>query len=90
MINKQSSQRRFVLDVEGLKDQKLQIVGVAADTHGDNVVVVGPDQTREVRLLVTVPPQYMPEHTRDIRVLIRDLDGPETATEREHFIASGQ
>ena len=90
VINKQSSQRRFVLDVEGLKDQKLQIVGVAADTHGDNVVVVGPDQTREVRLLVTVPPQYMPEHTRDIRVLIRDLDGPETATEREHFIASGQ
>jgi polyferredoxin len=60
ILNKLLVTRNFVLTVEGLSDLELRVAGI--DTNGGRsaVVPVGPDQTQEVRVLVstyqTLPP----------------------------------
>ena len=48
VANKAARGRRFRLEVEGLPDARLEIVGEDAAAE----VVVGPDQTREIRVLL--------------------------------------
>ncbi len=52
LLNKQLDPQRFTLRVEGLEGAVLRIVGGETE-EGPPVVEVGPDQTREVRVLVT-------------------------------------
>jgi len=53
ILNKLLEPRSFVLTVEGLSDLELRVAG--DDTVGGRTVVVpvGPDQTREVRVLIS-------------------------------------
>lgn len=52
--NKTNAVRNFTLTVEGLKDATLELAGGARDPQGRLTMDVGPDQTREARLLITV------------------------------------
>jgi cytochrome c oxidase accessory protein FixG len=52
IINKHADTRRFAVSVEGLAAAALEVIGAAAEA--DRLVVdVGPDQTREVRAVVS-------------------------------------
>ena len=53
LTNKESEPNRFSLSVAGAPDAKVAIVGVDYDAWGDEWIEVGPDRTREVRVLVT-------------------------------------
>jgi cytochrome c oxidase accessory protein FixG len=50
--NKESEPRRFGLSVSGIEQATIEIIGAERDA-GREIVEVGPDQTREVRVLVT-------------------------------------
>jgi cytochrome c oxidase accessory protein FixG len=52
ILNKQLETRLFELAVEGLPNPDIKIVGDTI-TSGNPLIVVGPDQTREFRVLVT-------------------------------------
>jgi cytochrome c oxidase accessory protein FixG len=60
IVNKRLETREFVLDVDGLAGGFVDPVGLPPRKDGRVVIEVGPDQTREVRVLVTnygPPPQ---------------------------------
>ena len=45
---------RFALSMSGLEDAKMDVMGAPPDATGRELVEVGPDQTREVRITVAV------------------------------------
>lgn len=53
IVNKQLVAREFALDILGLSNVSYEFIGVPGSADGRRVVEVGPDQTREVRVLVT-------------------------------------
>ncbi|MFI5013356.1 MAG: cytochrome c oxidase accessory protein CcoG [Hyphomicrobiales bacterium] len=52
-VNKESETRRFRLTVSGVDEAAVEIIGAEHDLSGREIVEVGPDQTREVRVLVS-------------------------------------
>jgi cytochrome c oxidase accessory protein FixG len=54
ILNKSLEERSFVLTVLGLHGAQAEIVGSTARRGSDPLITVGPDQTQEVRLLVTL------------------------------------
>ena len=52
-VNKQSDDRQFKLAVSGLDKASVEIIGSEQGSAGSDIVEVGPDQTREVRVLVS-------------------------------------
>ena len=53
IINKRLQEREFTLAISGLSGTSLSIVGTPPRADGRSVITVGPDQTREVRAIVT-------------------------------------
>jgi cytochrome c oxidase accessory protein FixG len=51
--NKKPEFRRFTLAVSGVAGAQTEVVGVAPDARGNVVIDVGPDQTREARVLLS-------------------------------------
>ena len=54
LVNKQNVPVRFTLSLSGLEDAKMDIMGGEQHTAGGDLIEVGPDQTREVRVTVAV------------------------------------
>jgi cytochrome c oxidase accessory protein FixG len=53
LANKKPETRRFLVAVAGIADLQTEIVGVAPGPGGQVAVEVGPDQTREARVLLS-------------------------------------
>jgi polyferredoxin len=51
--NKKAETRRFALAVSGVPGAQMEVVGVAPDARGKVLIEVGPDQTREARVLLS-------------------------------------
>ncbi|MBX9777302.1 MAG: cytochrome c oxidase accessory protein CcoG [Xanthobacteraceae bacterium] len=63
IVNKQRVTREFALDIRGLANASHEFIGVPGSTDGRRIVEVGPDQTREVRMVVTSRAASMPPST---------------------------
>ncbi len=84
LLNKELHPRTFRLTVNGLEGAKLEVVGV--ENSGEaNVVEVGPDQTREIRVLVTAPSHHSHER-KDISFITTDTFSGRSARAKDHFI----
>jgi cytochrome c oxidase accessory protein FixG len=83
LLNKELHPRSFRLDVRGLEDARVEIAGEEA-SH-PNVVEVGPDQTREIRVLVTVP-RFGGKERESVTFIATDLFSGRSASARDHFI----
>ncbi|MCB5175801.1 cytochrome c oxidase accessory protein CcoG [Microvirga lenta] len=86
MANKHLEERRYTLNVEGLDGARLDIVGGRIDQDGQPILSVGPDQTLEMRVLVTAAGDA-PASSTDLRFILTDLASGETARARDHFKA---
>jgi cytochrome c oxidase accessory protein FixG len=86
LINKQGHYRTVALDVDGLPHSKVQIVGSDAAIEGRPYIAVGPDQTAEMRVLVTVPAGTKLEKSTGVSFRVSDTDVAETAAARDHFL----
>jgi cytochrome c oxidase accessory protein FixG len=84
-LNKHADLRTIELSTSGVPSPTVHIIG--EEQTGRAIVAVGPDQTREVRVLVTVPPSVKLDKSTALTFTARDLASGETATEAEHFIA---
>lgn len=51
--NKKPETRRFVISIAGVAGAQTEVVGVPVDARGKAVIEVGPDQTREARVLLS-------------------------------------
>jgi len=86
LLNKQSHYRTVALDVDGLPAAKVQVVGSDAAIEGRPYIAIGPDQTSEMRVLVTVPAGSKLDKSTNVSFRIADTDVRETAAARDHFI----
>ncbi len=85
VLNKTLEARRFSIGVAGRDGLSVEAVGVAASREGEPVVEVGPDQTRELRLLVTAHEPPRVEGAIPLVFTLTPLDGGRAATARDYF-----
>ena len=79
--------RHFVLKVEGLPGSRFEVIGEDKNTSGREDLDIGPDQTRETRLLVfsgTAKPQG---NSTPLRFVVTDETGKTVATAKDFFRA---
>ena len=82
-VNKQSDSRQFKLSVSGLDNASVEIVGSG---RGGDTVEVGPDQTREVRVLVSTKQSPAAESTPLVFSAVGD-QGQTEAVAKDFFHA---
>ena len=86
IVNRQLKKREFALGFNGLPATLISFVGVAPREDGELWIDVGPDQTRELRVVVTdygLPP---PPSTRVV-FRLTDIATGQQATAYDHFFA---
>ncbi|QRG07437.1 cytochrome c oxidase accessory protein CcoG [Xanthobacter dioxanivorans] len=81
LINKALQERTFALSVDGVPGATLEVVGDSADA-----LTVGPDQTREIRVLVATRDKLEPSASLPITFRIRDKASELSAAVNDHFI----
>jgi cytochrome c oxidase accessory protein FixG len=86
IINKRNERREFTLSVSGLAGSLVDFVPPRED--GRFIVDVGPDQTRELRVLVTDYALTPPPST-NITFHLYDVQSGERAAASDHFRAPG-
>jgi cytochrome c oxidase accessory protein FixG len=85
IVNKQLKHRNFLVSVVGLPASEVEFVGLPERADGRQVVEVGPDQTREVRLTVTDFSGNPPAPSTSILFRLTDIDSGQVAEMRDHF-----
>jgi len=83
VLNKTGGSREFWLTVDGLDGSFVDIAGEPSRMDGNNMIEVGPDQTREVRVLVTDYSQR--ESSVPITFVITDRMSRNTAAVSDYF-----
>jgi len=86
ILNKTLEPQDFVLTVTGLPDAKLEVIGAAASSGGNPVIDVGPDQTREMRVLITTHQQLAPDASIPIVFTVAAGKAGVAASARDHFV----
>ena len=85
LLNKSREPRRFLLTAEGLADGLIEVVGDTQSPMGYPRVEVGPDQTREVRVLVTSYEHLPPAASVPLTFHAIDLETRQAATATDFF-----
>ncbi len=86
LFNKRTYHRTLALNLEGLPGAQLQIVGLDNVTEGQPHIVIGPDQTTELRVLVTAPTDVKIQKSTVVKFRVADIAVRETASATDHFI----
>jgi cytochrome c oxidase accessory protein FixG len=86
ILNKQTEPRRFAFAADGVVGAAIDIVGIATPPDGDHAIEVGPDQTREFRVLVTIP-RAPGQETNPISFTVVDRHSGAAARTSDHFFA---
>jgi cytochrome c oxidase accessory protein FixG len=84
LLNKNNEMRVFRLHVEGLDGAQAAVEGEASPS-GRPEVKVGPDQTLEVRLFVSMPADAVPAAPANIVVVADDETSGVRAEAKDHF-----
>jgi cytochrome c oxidase accessory protein FixG len=87
LLNKRYNTSSIALAVEGMPAAEVHTVGQDAVVPGMPLIPVGPDQGREVRVLVTIPPRIQIDRSTPLTFRATDIATGETAVARDHFIA---
>ncbi|MBS7538985.1 cytochrome c oxidase accessory protein CcoG [Ancylobacter lacus] len=84
LVNKELVERRFSIAVAGVPEARVEVMGEPKE-GGLPVVTVGPDQTTEVRLLVSTHTRLPAAASLDVDFTISDLATGASASARDHF-----
>ncbi|MCS0503061.1 cytochrome c oxidase accessory protein CcoG [Ancylobacter mangrovi] len=86
LVNKQSMPRRFAISVTGVPQARLEIAGGTTGMEdGRPVVEVGPDQTFELRALVSTEARLPANASLEMSFQITDVASGETSSAPDHF-----
>jgi hypothetical protein len=85
ILNKALETRSFVLTVEGLSDIDLKVVGEAAGSGRMTLITVGPDQTHELRALVSTYSTLPTAASMPLTFRITDVKTGAKASAADHF-----
>jgi len=85
ILNKSLEKKTFAMTVSGLTDADIDVIGGSGFANGTPLVDVGPDQSREVRVLVTERERLAPKVSIPIKLSILPKDGGTAASAADHF-----
>jgi cytochrome c oxidase accessory protein FixG len=85
ILNKSHDTKTFALSVFGLPEADVDVIGGAGFAGSRPLVEVGPDQTREVRVLVTVRDPVAPHAEIPVTFSIAPKSGGSAAIANDHF-----
>lgn len=85
ILNKHAIERHFALSVDGLPGARLEVATAAGDLPSGASLFVGPDTTREMRVLVFGPSGLRLEASTPLLFRIVDTATGESATASDHF-----
>ncbi len=88
IVNKQLKYRDFIVAVDGLPSSLVDFVGLPPRADGRQLVSVGPDQTKEVRVLVTDYSDVPPAASTTVLFSLIDAETGAVAQVRDHFFGS--
>jgi len=86
ILNKKADDRRFTITAKGIEGLKLDIAGNTESKDGMPVVTVGPDQTREMRVLMSAPANGKVSGSNKIQIVITDLATGATSIVQDNFV----
>jgi polyferredoxin len=84
ILNKLNETRHFTFNVEGLPSAIIDVAGIPTPPDGDHAIEVGPDQTRELRVLIA-DPSYQAGITTPVTIVMTDRRTGQTARASDHF-----
>lgn len=87
IVNRESMARRFEIKTEGFDAASVEAVGISNGANGWPMVEAGPDQIRELRILVTLPAAAHPPPKQDLTFTVIDVASGEKATTTDNFVA---
>ena len=85
LLNKSLEPRRFLLATEGVADGLIEVVGDTTSPMGYPRVEIGPDQTREIRVLVTSYEHLPPAASIPLTFRAIDMETRRQATATDFF-----
>jgi cytochrome c oxidase accessory protein FixG len=86
LLNKRGFDRVIAIDVDGPVNATVHVVGVDSVTPDRPQIVIGRDQTTELRLLVTAPAESNPEKSVPVTFHVTDIGLGEAASATDHFV----
>jgi cytochrome c oxidase accessory protein FixG len=86
LLNKRAFDQIVAIDVDGVVSPTLHVVGVDSITVDRPEIVVGRDQTTELRVLVTARPDGSVPSSTAVKFLVTDIGTGEVATATDHFV----
>jgi cytochrome c oxidase accessory protein FixG len=86
LLNKRHDTSTVEIEVDGLPQAEVHLVGQDPVVPGIPLIPVGPDQGREVRVLVTIPPTAKVGHSTPLTFRATNVATGETAVANDHFI----
>src|SRR6187549_2000040 len=89
IVNKRLKYRDFIVSVDGLPSTLVDFIGLPPRADGRQLITVGPDQTKEVRVVVTDYSATPPPPSTSILFKLIDIDSGEAAEMRDHFFGPG-
>jgi cytochrome c oxidase accessory protein FixG len=85
-LNKRGFDRVIAVDIDGPANAKIHVVGVDSVVPDRPMIVLGRDQTTELRVLVTVPFEEKAEKTQPVKFRVTDIGLGEVASATDHFV----
>src|ERR1043165_3008733 len=85
-LNKRAFDRVIAIDIDGPPNAQVHVVGVDSVTPDRPMIVLGRDQTTELRVLVTAPYDEKAEKTQDVKFRITDIGLGEVTSATDHFV----
>ncbi len=87
VLNPKGYERKFDLSLAGLPSGKLAVMGETDAGAGGAAVVAPPNQTLELRVTVTTPPDAQLPQSTPIQMVLTDARTGEKVTTRDYFKA---
>jgi cytochrome c oxidase accessory protein FixG len=85
ILNKSLEKKTFAVTVSGLADADIDVIGGSGFANGSPLVDVGPDQSREVRVLITERERLPAKASVPIKFSIVPNNGGVAASAADHF-----
>jgi len=86
VLNKTLSAESYALTVSGLADADVEVIGSEGSSGSNPIIYVGPDQSREMRVLVTTHQKLAPNASIPLTFGIVPAAGGAIANAADHFL----
>ena len=83
---RRSSAESYALTVSGLADADVEVIGSEGSSGSNPIIYVGPDQSREMRVLVTTHQKLAPNASIPLTFGIVPAAGGAIANAADHFL----